>query len=224
MIGTHLRSRQKACVHSWPFRCYLRYLVDTTGYPWRAVTIAMDVPSDQFEKIIRCGPGQYFLTPSLARRILEFTPESLLKLGSEPASTQEIRALYSELRALGVSHLELACHCKLNVRELSALMLGKRNDFGKAMFPSSVTLTVLGASMLWFGWFGFNAGSGLAAGVLVAFGRQFSQVWLCLDGGSRLHRDASSRSLTPIAWGSTPCALHCASSPPRGASPMSRRS
>ena len=126
MIGTHLRSRQKACVHSWPFRCYLRYLVDTTGYPWRAVTIAMDVPSDQFEKIIRCGPGQYFLTPSLARRILEFTPESLLKLGSEPASTQEIRALYSELRALGVSHLELARHCKLNVRELSALMLGKR--------------------------------------------------------------------------------------------------
>lgn len=49
-----------------------------------------------------------------------------------------------------------------------ALMLGKRADFGKAMFPSSVTLTVLGASMLWFGWFGFNAGSELAADGIAA--------------------------------------------------------
>ena len=49
-----------------------------------------------------------------------------------------------------------------------ALMLGKRTDFGKAMFPSSVTLTVLGASMLWFGWFGFNAGSELGADGIAA--------------------------------------------------------
>ena len=49
-----------------------------------------------------------------------------------------------------------------------ALMLGKRADFGKAMFPSSVTLTVLGASLLWFGWFGFNAGSELAADGIAA--------------------------------------------------------
>ncbi len=44
-----------------------------------------------------------------------------------------------------------------------AIMLGKRKDYGKAMFPSSVALTVLGAVLLWFGWFGFNAGSELAA-------------------------------------------------------------
>ena len=45
-----------------------------------------------------------------------------------------------------------------------AIMLGKRIGYGKeAMFPSSVTLTSLGAAMLWFGWFGFNAGSQLAA-------------------------------------------------------------
>ncbi|GBC63527.1 ammonium transporter [Desulfonema ishimotonii] len=45
-----------------------------------------------------------------------------------------------------------------------ALMVGKRVGYGKdAMFPSSVTLTALGAAMLWFGWFGFNAGSELAA-------------------------------------------------------------
>ncbi|MBU1169104.1 MAG: ammonium transporter [Proteobacteria bacterium] len=44
------------------------------------------------------------------------------------------------------------------------LVLGKRHGFGKeAMFPSSVTLTALGAALLWFGWFGFNAGSQLAA-------------------------------------------------------------
>jgi len=49
-----------------------------------------------------------------------------------------------------------------------AIMLGKRTDFGKAMFPSSVTLTVLGASMLWFGWFGFNAGSELGADGIAA--------------------------------------------------------
>jgi Amt family ammonium transporter len=42
--------------------------------------------------------------------------------------------------------------------------LGKRIGFGKeAMFPSSIALTSLGAALLWFGWFGFNAGSELAA-------------------------------------------------------------
>lgn len=45
-----------------------------------------------------------------------------------------------------------------------ALILGKRLGYGKeAMFPSSITLTALGAALLWFGWFGFNAGSALAA-------------------------------------------------------------
>jgi Amt family ammonium transporter len=44
------------------------------------------------------------------------------------------------------------------------LVLGKRIGYGKeAMFPSSITLTALGAALLWFGWFGFNAGSELAA-------------------------------------------------------------
>lgn len=44
------------------------------------------------------------------------------------------------------------------------LILGKRIGYGKeAMFPSSISLTALGAALLWFGWFGFNAGSQLAA-------------------------------------------------------------
>ncbi len=43
-------------------------------------------------------------------------------------------------------------------------VVGKRIGYGKeAMFPSSVALTGLGAALLWFGWFGFNAGSQLAA-------------------------------------------------------------
>ena len=45
-----------------------------------------------------------------------------------------------------------------------ALMVGKRIGYGReAMFPSSISLTALGAALLWFGWFGFNAGSELAA-------------------------------------------------------------
>jgi len=45
-----------------------------------------------------------------------------------------------------------------------AMILGKRKDYGKAaMKPFSPILTVLGAMLLWFGWFGFNAGSEVAA-------------------------------------------------------------
>jgi Amt family ammonium transporter len=47
---------------------------------------------------------------------------------------------------------------------VGAYVLGKRIGFGKeAMTPHSVTMTMIGASLLWFGWFGFNAGSALEA-------------------------------------------------------------
>jgi Amt family ammonium transporter len=47
---------------------------------------------------------------------------------------------------------------------VAALVLGKRKGFGSAaMPPHNLTLSVIGASMLWVGWFGFNAGSQLAA-------------------------------------------------------------
>jgi Amt family ammonium transporter len=50
-----------------------------------------------------------------------------------------------------------------------ALVLGKRLDFGKEpMPPHNLTYTVVGAAMLWVGWFGFNAGSALAANGLAA--------------------------------------------------------
>ncbi len=47
---------------------------------------------------------------------------------------------------------------------VGAYMVGKRIGYGKeAMAPHSLTLTMVGASMLWVGWFGFNAGSALEA-------------------------------------------------------------
>ena len=47
---------------------------------------------------------------------------------------------------------------------VGALVLGKRIGFGKeAMPPHSVTMTMIGASLLWVGWFGFNVGSNLEA-------------------------------------------------------------
>jgi len=47
---------------------------------------------------------------------------------------------------------------------VAALMLGKRKGYpGTPMPPHSLVLTVIGASMLWVGWFGFNAGSAVAA-------------------------------------------------------------
>ncbi len=47
----------------------------------------------------------------------------------------------------------------------AAIILGKRLGFGsESMEPHNVPMVVLGAGLLWFGWFGFNAGSALSAG------------------------------------------------------------
>ncbi|MGE6784396.1 ammonium transporter [Ensifer adhaerens] len=47
---------------------------------------------------------------------------------------------------------------------IGAIMVGKRTGYGRDMMaPHSMTLTLVGAAMLWFGWFGFNAGSNLEA-------------------------------------------------------------
>jgi len=51
----------------------------------------------------------------------------------------------------------------------AAIIVGKRRGFGKeAMVPHNLTMTMLGTGILWFGWFGFNAGSALGANGLAA--------------------------------------------------------
>jgi Amt family ammonium transporter len=60
---------------------------------------------------------------------------------------------------------------------VGAYMVGKRIGFGKEAFtPHSLTLTMVGAALLWVGWFGFNAGSALEAGnsAALAFLNTFS--------------------------------------------------
>jgi len=51
----------------------------------------------------------------------------------------------------------------------AALIIGKRKGYGtESMPPHNVPMVVLGAALLWFGWFGFNAGSALSSGGLAA--------------------------------------------------------
>ena len=52
---------------------------------------------------------------------------------------------------------------------VGAILIGKRVGYGKeSMAPHSLTMTMIGASLLWVGWFGFNAGSALEAGDIAA--------------------------------------------------------
>jgi Amt family ammonium transporter len=58
-----------------------------------------------------------------------------------------------------------------------ALVVGKRKGFGKESFhPHNVPMTVLGAGILWFGWFGFNAGSALTSGPIAVLALVTTQV------------------------------------------------
>ena len=53
---------------------------------------------------------------------------------------------------------------------VAAVVVGKRKDYGKqALIPHNVPLVLLGAGVLWFGWFGFNAGSALSANGIAAY-------------------------------------------------------
>jgi Amt family ammonium transporter len=52
---------------------------------------------------------------------------------------------------------------------VAAMCVGRRRDYQtKALLPHNVPFTLLGAGLLWFGWFGFNAGSALAASPIAA--------------------------------------------------------
>jgi len=75
-----------------------------------------------------------------------------------------------------------------------ALVLGKRHGYGTDnMSPHNLPFTVIGAGLLWVGWFGFNAGSALAADGIAASAFVATQVaaaagalaWLCVEWGYR---------------------------------------
>ncbi|MDX2224048.1 MAG: ammonium transporter [Rhodospirillaceae bacterium] len=58
-----------------------------------------------------------------------------------------------------------------------ALVLGKRTGYGKEPFPPhNLTLSLVGASLLWVGWFGFNAGSAVAANGLAGMAMAVTQI------------------------------------------------
>jgi Amt family ammonium transporter len=71
------------------------------------------------------------------------------------------------LNKLGVKDFAggIVIHTSAGIGALAAaLVLGRRKDFGPSiMVPHSIPLAVLGSSLLWLGWFGFNAGSALAS-------------------------------------------------------------
>ena len=85
---------------------------------------------------------------------------------------------------------------------VAAIVVGKRQDYpSPSLLPHSIPLTLLGAGLLWFGWFGFNAGSALAANPIAGL------AFVDDDAGAGRHAaglDASStrsRSRKPTAVG-----------------------
>ncbi|MCP5541957.1 MAG: ammonium transporter [Akkermansiaceae bacterium] len=73
---------------------------------------------------------------------------------------------------------------------VACVMVGKRKGYGAtAMHPHSVPFTVIGASLLWVGWFGFNAGSAVAANGSAGFAMLTTQIataaaalgWMALE-------------------------------------------
>ncbi len=77
---------------------------------------------------------------------------------------------------------------------VAALVLGRRHGFPSApMAPHNLPLTLVGASLLWVGWFGFNAGSALAANGTAGMAMLVTQI---------------ATAAAALAWMGTECATH----------------
>jgi len=92
---------------------------------------------------------------------------------------------------------------------VAALLVGRRRDYkSKALVPHNVPFTLLGAGLLWFGWFGFNAGSALAANGIAALAFTATMlapagtlvVWVVLDA-IRSQRSTAVGAATAIVVG-----------------------
>lgn len=83
-------------------------------------------------------------------------------------------------------------HVTAGVAALACVLyMGKRKGFGtEEMRPNNIPLTILGAGLLWFGWFGFNAGSALSAGGLAAMA----------FAATHLGAAAAAASWTAVEW------------------------
>jgi len=85
---------------------------------------------------------------------------------------------------------------------VAALYLGARRGYPRvAMHPNSLVMTMIGAGLLWVGWFGFNAGSSVESGLKTGQALAMTQIaaaagaltWICLEG--ILHKKATSLGL-----------------------------
>jgi Amt family ammonium transporter len=91
----------------------------------------------------------------------------------------------------------------------AVICVGKRRDYpSSALLPHNVPFTLLGAGLLWFGWFGFNAGSAVAASTSAALAFTTTMlapagtlvVWTLLDG-ARQQRSTAVGAATAIVVG-----------------------
>ena len=88
------------------------------------------------------------------------------------------RAWASDMQRLDLFSGGTVVHINAGVAGLVAcLVLGKRHGYGKvAHAPHNLTLSIIGASLLWVGWFGFNAGSAVTAGPNAAMAMVVTQI------------------------------------------------
>jgi Amt family ammonium transporter len=118
--------------------------------------------------------------------------KALAAAGSDPKAKEAAQALLDTATADGgylfkAGAIDFAGGSVVHINSgiagmVGCLIVGKRIGFGKdVMAPHSLVMTMIGACLLWFGWFGFNAGSNLEASgaAVVAFLNTFIATAMC---------------------------------------------